>query len=69
MRIPKTGTYVDGNGNAFWFREGEDAPDGLAPQPEVSKQHGAPENRAEPRHESREKGPEKAAEPRGKGQR
>ena len=69
MRIPRTGTYVDRQGGTFWYREGEDAPDGLEPQPELSKKQGAPENRAGVPAETREKAPEKAPEPRGKGQR
>ncbi len=68
MRIPKTGTYVNGKGESFWYREGDDAPDGLEPQPELTKK-GAPENRAGAPAETREKGAERSPEARGKGQR
>jgi len=69
MRIPRTGTWVNDKGESFWYREGDDAPDGLEPQPEVSKKAGAPENRAGVPAETREKAAEKAADGRGKGQR
>jgi len=69
--IEKTGTYVDGNGDSWFYRAGDVAPDGLRPAeiPADVKRSGAPENRAERPSETREKGPEKAPEARGKGQR
>lgn len=69
--IEKTGTYVDGNGDSWFYRAGDVAPDGLRPSeiPAETKKHGAPENRAGVPAETRAKGPEKAPEARGKGAR
>lgn len=69
--IEKTGTYVDANGDSWFYRAGDAAPDGLRPSeiPAETKRHGAPENRAGAPAETREKAPEKADGARGKGQR
>ena len=53
MRIEQTGTYVDGQGNSFWYREGADAPDGLKLSEPADTKLGAPQNRAEAPAETR----------------
>lgn len=53
MVIEQTGTYVDKDGNTFWYREGSVAPDGMTLRPEAGKKAGAPENRAERPAETR----------------
>lgn len=67
MVIEKTGTYTDGRGNSFFYREGSVAPDGLTIAEPADTKAGAPENRAEPAAETRGNGPESHAAPRKRG--
>lgn len=65
--IEQTGTYVDAEGNPWFFRAGDRAPDGLRLQEGADVKAGAPENRAGAPEETREKAPYKPAEPRIRG--
>lgn len=57
MRITETGTYIDGNGNSFFFRAGAVAPDDVRLQESSNVKAGAPENRMEPVAETRDEAP------------
>jgi len=48
-KVEKSGTYKDSAGNYWWYREGDQMPDGLVPAeiPSEMKRAGAPENRAD----------------------
>lgn len=47
-RAEQSGTYVDGQGNYWWIRQGEELPEGAKPSEAAGelKSNGAPENRA-----------------------
>jgi len=62
MRIERTGTYVNGRGDSFFFREGAIAPDDVTLAEAADVKAGAPENRAERPREIRVNVPAEAAQ-------